>query len=389
MKKPVLILLSIFLPLIASADAVEIKGIYYNLVSKAKEAEVTNMPSDYYTDDVNIPDKVLFEGTEYKVTSIGKFAFTRCASLKSVTIPNSVTNIGSYAFDLCTGLTSLKIPNSVTSIGSYAFNGCSNLSSITISSSVTSIEWATFKGCTGLSAIVIPRSVTNIGVFAFEDCSGLTSLTIPNSVTKIGQSAFNGCSKLTSITIPCSVTSIGSTAFGKCEELKDVYCNAEVVSCISSEEEALYTYPNAFESSYPEYITLHVPMAVIENYKSIEPWNSFKDVVAINEGEIAETPKCAKPTISLKDGKLYFDCDTEDAEFISEITVCDAKKHYDCEITIGNIYIVTVFATKPGYIDSEKATLEFTASGKLGDLTGDGIVNVADHVMLSKIILNQ
>lgn len=377
------------LPLIASADAIEIKGIYYNLVAKAKEAEVTSMPSDYYTDDVNIPDKITFEGTEYKVTGIGKFAFTHCAGLKSVSIPNSVTNIDSYAFDLCTDLKSIKIPNSVTSIGNYAFNGCSSLTSVTISSSVTSIEWGTFKGCTGLAAIAIPKSVTNIGVFAFADCSSLKSLTIPNSVTKIGQGAFNGCSKLNSITIPSSVTSIGSTAFGKCDELKDVYCNAEVLSSISSGDEALYTYPNAFESSYPEYITLHVPVAVIENYKSIEPWSNFKDVVAINEGEIAEMPKCTKPTITLKDGKLYFDCDTEDAEFISEITVCDAKKHYDCEITIGNIYTVTVIATKPGYTDSDKATLDFTASGKLGDLTGDGMVNVADHVKLSEIILNQ
>ena len=32
------------------------------------------------------------------VTAIGEFAFSQCAALRSVTIPESVTSIGSYAF---------------------------------------------------------------------------------------------------------------------------------------------------------------------------------------------------------------------------------------------------------------------------------------------------
>ena len=38
MKKQLLILVMALLPMVASADAVEIDGIYYNLVSKAKVA---------------------------------------------------------------------------------------------------------------------------------------------------------------------------------------------------------------------------------------------------------------------------------------------------------------------------------------------------------------
>ena len=59
------------------------------------------------------------------VTAIGTNAFASCATVTSVTIPNTVTNIGDYAFYSCTSLTSAPIPNSVTTIGNSAFQGCS------------------------------------------------------------------------------------------------------------------------------------------------------------------------------------------------------------------------------------------------------------------------
>ena len=63
------------------------------------------------------------------VTRIGKNAFGRCETLKSITIPNSVTTIGRYALVNCTSLTSIIIPESVTSIEMGAFYGCDSLPS--------------------------------------------------------------------------------------------------------------------------------------------------------------------------------------------------------------------------------------------------------------------
>ena len=45
MKRTLLFIMA-FLPMLASADAIEIDGIYYNLDSEAKTAEVTRDPTN-------------------------------------------------------------------------------------------------------------------------------------------------------------------------------------------------------------------------------------------------------------------------------------------------------------------------------------------------------
>ena len=64
---------------------------------------------------------ITFDG---ELTTIGEWAFHRCDSLTSVTIPNSITTIGVYAFAYCDSLTSVTIPDSVTTIGNGAFYHC-------------------------------------------------------------------------------------------------------------------------------------------------------------------------------------------------------------------------------------------------------------------------
>ena len=147
MKKQLLLFMFMLVPMLASADAVEINGIYYNLIAKVQQAEVTKKPSGKYTGSVVIPEKVTYDGVEYSVTSIGESAFDYCTGLTSITIPNSVTSIGDNAFYGCKGLTSITIPNSVTSIGYYAFQGCKGLTSITIPNSVTTIDNNAFASC--------------------------------------------------------------------------------------------------------------------------------------------------------------------------------------------------------------------------------------------------
>lgn len=342
------------------------------------------MVAYHYKGELQSPNITLKEGT----TGIGAYAFANYYDLASITIPSSVKRIGSLAFSYCYSLNSVKIPNSVTDIESWAFSYCEGLTSLTISNSVTKIKKYSFAGCKSLTSLTIPESVTSIEDGAFAGLNSLTTLTIPNNVTSLDYGAFMGCG-MTSLVIGSGMHYIGAEVFKDCPNLTDVTCLAKVVA-IKYGKEGIYAGKNAFSDTKIENCTLHVPESLIGTYRSTVPWSGFKNYVAISEGEIPEMPKCATPTITYKNGKVAFSCDTEGAEFISEISVPTTTKKYDREISLSITCMVSVYATKPGYINSDRATIKIQANNSLvGDVDGNGVVNVADHVKLSEIIMNQ
>ena len=289
MKKHIL-LLTLLLSVVASAFAVEaeIDGLWYELVSKTKEATVIQYKNNVkYSGDIVIPETVEYNGADYSVTSIGNNAFYECVHLTSATIPNSVTSIGEYAL---------------------------------------------------------------------YNCSGLTTLAIGSGVKTIYQKAF-----------------------AKCTELADMYCYAEKVPSIKLSEWLDYSCTDAFEGSYIEYATLHVPEVSIDDCRAVEPWKNFKTIVGF-DGTVPEILKCATPTIAFMDGKLKFSSETEDVEYVSEVAVSDAKKNYSSEVSLTGLYKVSVYATKAGYDNSDVATLEFTLGpgSEVCDVNKDGAVDVAD-----------
>lgn len=338
MKKQLLLLVAMLLPLVASAYDIAVENaegitIYYSYINNGTELQVTykswsahqsTLGSKYtYTyygyegvTDLVIPEEATYMGRTRKVTSIGSNAFKGCGNLKSVTIPNSVTYIGN-SFEGCTGLSSVVIGDNVKNIDSSAFKNCTALTSIAIPNSVTSIGKEAFKDCSGLKKViisdiaawcgikfdisdpnplfyanhlysdeqteiqdlVIPNNVTSIGNYAFGYCYGLTSVIIPNSVKNIGEYAFSGCSALTSVTIGSGVTGIGRNAFD----------GANIPTVISLKENPFAIkgrslYERTFSQNTFYNATLYVPMGTIDKYKATSGW---KDFVFIEESNLA------------------------------------------------------------------------------------------------------
>ncbi len=246
--KPFLLFASFCLATLSSALADAVPFTY-----------TTNSGAITITDYTGPGGAVVIPGTidGYPVTAIGHDAFSECASLTEVVIPDSVTRIDICAFSGCTGLTEVLIGSGVTRIGVGAFCGCTGLTEVVIPDSVATIGDGAFFGCAGLTEVVIPESVTRIVRGAFTYCTSLTNIAvaaanpsyasvggvlfdktfttlvmfpggltgpyaIPGSVTTFGEYAFYGCPGLTEVVFGSGVTTIGEGAFYDCTDLTNI-----------------------------------------------------------------------------------------------------------------------------------------------------------------------
>ena len=222
------------------------------------------------------------------ITSIGYGAYAYLDNLSTIDIPNTITCIKQGAFEGCSGLKKIVIPNGVKDIEDYTFEGCLSLEDVSIPNSVVSIGKIAFEGCTGLKKIIIPESVINIGVYAFYGCSNLKNISLPNSVVSIGGYAFEQCSSLVSVTIPNSVKSIGSGAFQGCEALAHVYSEIENPFAIDND---VFPGEYIYENNYGYHKTnkaavLHVPYGTTADYKALDGWNIFENIVEPKDGDV-------------------------------------------------------------------------------------------------------
>lgn len=94
-----LTLLAVCWSVAVQAQTLSVDGIDYYLNKSDMTATVTG--PKFYSGNLVIPEKVAYEGEEYKVTGIAYKAFDKCSRLTSVEIPSSVTSIRGYAFADC------------------------------------------------------------------------------------------------------------------------------------------------------------------------------------------------------------------------------------------------------------------------------------------------
>ncbi|MBR0485046.1 MAG: leucine-rich repeat protein [Oscillospiraceae bacterium] len=316
--------------------------------------------SDYvpwYANRADIKNVIIENG----VTSIGKYAFIHCKNLISVTIPDTVTAIQTGAFWYCESLISAELPDSLLSIADYAFNTCESLTSAEIPDSVTSIGQAVFAHCISLTSATLPNGLTSIENSLFYDCTGLVSVTIPDSVTNIKFSAFCGCHELTSANIPDSVLNIGTEAFRSCSSLRSV--------------------------KIPEGVT------VIQS-------GTFADCTALTSAEIPAS-------VTSIEEEAFSCCSALDTVIIQnpDCEIFDAKNTfsntYDSRIEFysfnGTIYGYEG-STAQAYAEKYERNFAFISSAPetseseailLGDVSGDGEINILDVITINKAILGK
>ena len=274
------------------AQRFQVGDLYYNITSDTVPYTV-EVTYQYKESDINysgfaeiiIPSSITYNNITYNVTRIGDYAFYKCSSLASITIPNSVTSIGGATFYDCKSLT-FTIPDGVTSIGGSAFYGCSSITSISIPESVTSIGVSAFEG-TGYYND--KSNWENGNVLYIDNClieanySLSGEYTIKDSTRLLAGNAFYGCYKLTSITFPESITSIGPKAFDICTSLTSVVWN--VINCedFNKDNNPFYGLTNITSFTFGDNVE-HIPAYLCRNKGNLLSITIPNSVTSIGKG---------------------------------------------------------------------------------------------------------
>jgi hypothetical protein len=230
------------------------------------------------------------------MTKIPAGAFQGCSSLVSVTLPKTLTAIGDWAFESCSALATVnfedivkvtsiggnafattklaavdlsKIEN-LTSFGSNVFFRCTSLVSADISSVKQTSLVSTFSTCTSLEAVKLPPGLLEMGMSLFYNCEKLASIDIPPNLQKTGIFTFYNC-PIVALDFPATLISIGDACFDGCSSLVKVVFRSESVVALGTT--AVYG-ANMFGNPPPPNLTILVPAASLDNYRSASGWNS-------------------------------------------------------------------------------------------------------------------
>ena len=303
------------------------------------------------------------------VERIGRYSFGRCYNLKSVSISNTVETIGYNAFSYCDGLTDLSFGNSVKEIGESAFASCSKLTSVSIPDSVKTIGYAAFRYCYGLQTVEIGKSVDTIGGYAFQNCENLINLNMGNSVKVIMANAFQYCSKLSRVTIPASTVSVGANAFEYCYSLESLVLgdNIKVIgdyafNCCRKLQRV--TIPNSVEQ---------IRQYAFSYCRKMESVTLGKSVTRLG-----------------RDAFYYSDSLRNVVCMAPAPPTCDNNSTFSPRYNTAKLTVLesSVEAYKAAYSWKQFATIEGMPGCGLGDVDGDGTLDVNDVTVIINMVLN-
>lgn len=343
--------------------------------------------------------------------------FSGCSSMTSVKIGSNVETIGGSAFSGCSALPTIRIPKAVTIIESSVFSGCKSLkdviiedreSILTLGSNTSEPQFADcpldsvyiggnisyktdknycyspFYRNTSLRSVTITDKETEISENEFYGCTNLKNVRIGDGVTTIGNWAFSGCSNLDYFAFGSSVETIGKEAFSDCVNVTKLISRAGTPPACGSQ---------ALDDINKWNCTLTVPTGHLSAYQAADQWKEF---FFVTEGEgggdtpvIPDTKKCATPVIYYSNGTLTFESATEEAVCQSTITNPDITSYSGSSVQLGVTYHISVYATKPGYEDSDVATATLCwidVEPQTEGITDDVITGVKEQKALPVLI---
>ena len=368
-----------------------------------------------------------------QVTSIRHDDFRYCDSLQYVTFGKGLKEIGNWAFEDCDMLESILLPEGVTYVAVGAFEDCVAAKRLSLPSTLKLIDKDAFRNI-AITELTIPASVDSIALAAFMDLPALKKLTIEdgpttlrmdvgkgyggeamfawnhqplleeayvgrnyesramfdrddnlkrvvynNTMTEIPGGTFSYCEALQSMKIPETVNYLGSSAFYNCTGLRTLVVGAVVPPTCADGNSLAYVDR--------EQCKLIVPQGSVEAYKAAPYWKEFFHIE-----EMPDT-KVARPTATLVDGQLVFDCKTPDVEYHYDYTYPAGQKGIGNGIKVAQTITLKLYATKEGLEDSDVAVYELTIGGGStagsGDVNGDGTVDVADIASVISIMAKQ
>ncbi|MBQ9794923.1 MAG: leucine-rich repeat protein, partial [Clostridia bacterium] len=364
----------------------------------------------------NLESVVLPEG----LLVIGDGVFMECERLTQVNIPSTVTKIGHQAFEssavshaeLPEGLTSvglgafrwtkvesLRIPASLTKIGMMAFAGCNELKELTVAEghptytsvnncivdgdrtvvlgcktsvipgdgSVTKIGPQAFRYLS-FETFTVPSCITEIGEYAFAQC-GMKEIVLSEGLQTIGREAFSGCPYLESVKLPASVKTVESEAFLMCEALREVelspgleklgeldFAHCDNLTSVKIPEGVLSIGNMAFNGAALEELVLPGSLKAV-GFGAFGECESLKTVrisASVEELQGAVFGMCTALT------DIYCEAAARPAGWAEDwLNDCTAEVHWGAASAV-----------------------------KLGDLDGNGKVNVLDYGMLKSYVMN-
>lgn len=109
-----------------------------------------------------------------ELTYIGRYAFSGCSSLESVTVPDSITEVDISAFRGCTALTDVVFYGNQNIVPVECFYNCNSLTNVRLSAYLKSIQSRAFAGCTSLQYLELIDTVSYIAPNAFDGDTNLT-----------------------------------------------------------------------------------------------------------------------------------------------------------------------------------------------------------------------